>query len=85
MITSAGMLKTTTCPINTERRFESCCPRHSNKREVNRWSMSVYHIQARFASTSVDENWHMGRWCNGSTAVSKTADEGSIPSLPAKE
>lgn len=24
-----------------------------------------------------------GRWCNGSTAVSKTANEGSIPSLPA--
>ena len=25
----------------------------------------------------------MGRWCNGSTAVSKTVNEGSTPSLPA--
>ena len=55
MITCAGMLKTTTCPINTERRFESCCPRHSNKREVNRWSISVYHIPIRFARTSIAE------------------------------
>lgn len=84
MITCAGMLKTTTCPINTERRFESCCPRHSNKREVNRWSMSVYQIPTRVARPSNDGNGHIGRWCNGSTAVSKTANEGSIPSLPAK-
>ena len=26
---------------------------------------------------------HTGRWCSGNTAVSKTANEGSIPSLPA--
>lgn len=54
MITCAGMLKTTTGLINPERRFESCCLHHSNKREVNRWSMSVYHIQARFARTSAE-------------------------------
>ena len=28
---------------------------------------------------------HKGAWFNGRTSVSKTADEGSIPSAPAKK